>query len=138
MLVQSYLSFEGRCEEAIEFYRRAVGAEVLGLMRFKDSPEPEREGKQPPGSENKVLHAAFKIGETTMMASDGYCSGKAEFKGFGLTLSVKDVASADKVFAALSEGGQVTMPLGKTFWSPRFGMLLDRFGVCWMVNVLAQ
>src|SRR5215467_11801712 len=132
MLVQSYLSFEGRCEEAIEFYRRAVGAEVLGLMRFKDSPEPAPESKQPPGSENKVLHAAFKIGETTVLASDGYCSGKTEFKGFGLAIWVKDIAAADKVFAALSDGGQVTLPLAKTFWSPRFGMVVDRFGVCWM------
>ena len=138
MLVQTYLSFEGRCEEAIEFYRRAVGAEVLMLMRFKESPEPAPEGSVPPGAENKVLHASIKIGEIILMASDGRCMGKAEFKGFGLTASVKDIAEADKVFAALSDGGQVTMPLAKTFWSPRFGMLLDRFGVCWMVNVVTQ
>jgi len=138
MLVQPYLSFEGRCEEAIEFYRRAVGAEVQMLMRFKDSPEPAPEGKVAPGSENKVLHAAFKIGESIVMASDGYNRGDATFTGFGLALSVKDAAAADKVFAGLSDGGQVTMPLGQTFWSPRFGMVTDRFGVCWMVNVVTQ
>ncbi|HTT10293.1 MAG TPA: VOC family protein [Burkholderiaceae bacterium] len=136
MLVQTYLSFEGRCEEALEFYRRAAGAEVQMLMRFKESPEPAPEGAVPRGTENKVLHAAFKIGETVVLASDGRCSGKADFKGFGLTISVNDSAAADKVFAALSDGGQVTMPLGKTFWSSRFGMLTDRFGVCWMVNTV--
>jgi PhnB protein len=138
MLVQPYLSFEGRCEEAIEFYRRAVGAEVQMLMRFKDSPEPPPEGKVAPGSENKVLHAAFKIGESIVMASDGYNRGNATFNGFGLSISVKDAATADKLFAGLSDGGQVTMPLGRTFWSPRFGMVTDRFGVCWMINVVTQ
>jgi PhnB protein len=137
MLVQTYLSFEGRCEEAIEFYRRSVGAEVQMLMRFKDSPEPPPADKVTPGTENKVMHASFTIGTTTIMASDGYCSGKAPFQGFSLSLSVKDAAAADKVFRALSEGGQVTMPLAQTFWSPRFGMLTDRFGVSWMVSVLA-
>ena len=138
MQVQSYLSFEGRCEEAIEFYRRAVGAELVMLMRNKDSPEPPPADKVVPGTENKVLHAAFKIGETTVLASDGYCSGKTEFKGFGLAIWVKDSAAADRVFAALSDGGQVTLPLAKTFWSPRFGMVVDRFCVCWMVNVATQ
>ena len=138
MLVQTYLSFEGRCEEALDFYHRTAGAEVQMLMRFKESPEPAPERTVPPGAENKVLHAAFRIGETVVLASDGHCSGKAEFKGFGLTISVNDIASADKVFAALADGGQVTMPLGKAFWSPRFGMLTDRFGVCWMVNTVTQ
>jgi PhnB protein len=137
MLVQTYLAFEGRCEEAIEFYRRAVGAEVQMLMRFKDSPEPPPPGKMAAGSENKVMHATLKIGETTLMASDGYCSGKTSFQGFSMSIAVRDVAAADKVFAALSEGGQVTVPLAKTFWSPCFGMLTDRFGVSWMVSVLA-
>src|SRR5262249_29740015 len=136
MLVQTYLSFEGRCEEAIEFYKRAVGAEVQMLMRFKDSPEPPPEGKLQSGTENKVMHASFKIGDTVVLASDGYCLGRMDFKGFGLSLTVNDTATAEKAFNALSEGGTVTTPLGKTFFSPSFGMLLDRFGVCWMVYVV--
>jgi PhnB protein len=136
MNVQPYLFFEGRCEEAIEFYRRAVGAEVRMLMRNKDSPEPPPPDKVTPGSENKVLHAEFTIGESTIMASDGYSSGKPAFQGFSLSISVQDVAAAEKVFRALSEGGQVTLPLTQTFFSPRFGMLTDRFGVGWMVNVV--
>jgi PhnB protein len=135
MFVQNYLSFEGRCEEAIEFYKRAVGAEVQMLMRFKDSPEPPPPGAAKPGTENKIMHASFRIGDTVLMASDGECGGKSEFKGFGLALSVKDAAAADKAFDALADGGQVTLPLTRTFWSPRFGMLTDRFGVSWMVNV---
>lgn len=138
MFVQNYLSFEGRCEEAIEFYKRAVGAEVQMLLRFKDSPEPPPPGQAKPGTENKIMHASFRIGDTVLMASDGECGGKAEFKGFGLALSVKDAAAADKAFNALADGGQVTLPLTKTFWSPRFGMLLDRFGVSWMVNVVTE
>ena len=135
MFVQSYLNFDGRCEEAIDFYRRAVGAEVQMMMRFDESPEPAPEGKVAPGSEKKVLHAAFKIGESILLASDGYNKGAPNFQGFGLTISVKDAATADKLFKGLSDGGQVTMPLGKTFWSPRFGMVTDRFGVGWMVIV---
>jgi PhnB protein len=134
MIVQSYLSFEGRCEEAVEFYKRAVGAQVEMMMRFKDSPEPP-EKPLPPGAGNKVMHCAFRIGETTVMASDGYCLGKAEFKGFGLSLTVGDDAAAERCFGALADGGTVTMPLARTFWSSRFGMLLDKFGVCWMINV---
>src|SRR5262245_28716418 len=136
MNVQTYLFFEGRCEEAIEFYRRAVGAEVRMLMRNKDSPEPPPADKVAPGSENKVLHAEFTVGESTILASDGYSSGKPAFQGFSLSISVKDVATGEKVFRALSEGGQVTLPLTQTFFSPRFGMLTDRFGVGWMVNVV--
>ncbi|HXG50026.1 MAG TPA: VOC family protein [candidate division Zixibacteria bacterium] len=134
MEVQPYLFFDGCCEEAIEFYQRAVGAETLMLMRFKDSPEPPP-GILPAGSENKIMHAALRIGDTIVMASDGHCSGKPSFRGFSLSLSVPDVGAAERVFVALSEGGQVQMPLGKTFWSPRFGMLTDRFGIGWMVNV---
>lgn len=131
--VQPYLFFDGRCEEALEFYRKAIGAEVGRLMRFKDSPDPNHCG--PPGSENKVMHASFKIGDSTVMASDGRCGGKEHFQGFGLTISVPSVADADPIFAALSEGGQVQMPLTKTFYSPRFGMVEDRFGVMWMIIV---
>jgi len=133
MEIQPYLFFEGRCEEAIDFYRRAVGAEVRMLMRYKESPEPPPAGTMPPGIENKVMHATLRIGDSTIMASDGHCSGNAPFQGFSLTISAKDEADAGRIFAALSDGGQVRMPLTKTFFSPRFGMLADRFGVGWMV-----
>src|SRR6266850_3177003 len=135
MLVQPYLSSDGRCEEAIEFYRKALGAETTMLMRFKESPEPPPPGMVPPGSENKVMHAAMRIGDSTVMATDGGCQGNAAFEGFSLTLTVPNEAEADRRFAALAEGGQVRMPLAKTFFSPRFGMLSDKFGVGWMVIV---
>jgi len=135
MQVQPYLFFDGRCEEAIEFYRRALRAEVTMLMRFKDSPEPQPPGMIPPGSENKVMHASMRIGETTVNASDGECGGKPSFEGFALSLDAANEAEADKLFAALSEGGQVKLPLTKTFFSPRFGMVADRFGITWMVIV---
>lgn len=136
MQLQPYLFFDGRCEEAIEFYRRALGAEVTMLMRIKDSPEPPRPSMVPPGSENKVMHSSFRIGETTVMASDGRCLGKPSFQGFSLSLTVPNEAEADGKFAALADGGQVQMPLAKTFFSPRFGMVADRFGVSWMIYVV--
>lgn len=135
MLVQPYLFFEGRCEEALEFYRSALGAEVTMLMRFKESPEPMPAEMCPPGSENKVMHASFTIGETTLMASDGRAQGKPVFQGFSLSLSVPSDAEAQRLFSALSEGGQVQMPLGKTFYASSFGMVADRFGVSWMIIV---
>ncbi len=131
-LVQPYLFFEGRCEEAIEFYRRALGAEVLGLMRSKDSPDP---AMTIPGGEDKVIHAMVRIGETTLLVSDGRCQGKANFQGFCLSLTAPNEAESLKLFTALSEGGQVVMPLMKTFFSPSFGMVSDRFGVPWMLYV---
>ncbi len=134
MHVQPYLFFDGRCEEALELYKRALGAEVTMLMRMKDSPEPLQ---TPPGSEEKVMHACFKIGDTSVMASDGNCGGKPDFQGISLTLTVDSEAEAERVFGALGEGGQVRMPLTKTFFSPRFGMVADRFGVPWMVIVAA-
>jgi PhnB protein len=137
MIVQAYLSFDGRCEEAVEFYRRALGAEVTMLMRFKESPDAPPPGMVPPGAENKVMHASLRIGETLVMASDGRCVGKPSFHGFCLSISVANEAEADRVFAALADGGTVQMPLGKTFFSPRFGMVNDRFGVPWMVIVPA-
>jgi PhnB protein len=135
MHVQPYLFFDGRCEEALEFYRRALGAEVTMLMRFKDNPDPPSPGMVPPGSEDKVMHASMRIGEATVMASDGRCLGQPSFQGFSLSLRVPDVAEADRLFAALGDGGQVQMPLAKTFFSPRFGMVADRFGVGWMIIV---
>jgi PhnB protein len=135
MLIQAYLFFDGRCEEALAFYQRALGAELLMMMRFKESPEAPPPGAVPAGSENKVMHAALRIGDTTVMASDGRCQGKPSFQGFALSITVENEAQADRTFAALADGGQVQMPLGKTFFSPRFGMVTDRFGVSWMVLV---
>ena len=138
MQVQSYLFFDGRCEEALEFYKRKLGAKVEMLMRFKDSPEPPQPGMVPPGSGNKVMHTCFRIGDTAVMASDGNCAGKPSFQGFSLSITAPDTAEAERLFAALGEGGQVQMPLTKTFFSPRFGMVADRFGVSWMVIVPGQ
>ena len=135
MQVQPYLNFDGRCEEAIEFYRRTLGAEVTMLMRFKDSPEPCEGGIVPPGAEDKVMHTSFRIGDTTVLSSDGRCQGQPSFQGFSLALTVPNEAEADRLFARLADGGQVQMPLTKTFFSPRFGMVADRFGVSWMILV---
>ena len=133
--IEPYLFFDGRCEEAIEFYRAATGAEVLMQMRFKDSPEPSQPGMLPPGSENKIMHSTLRIGESTFHASDGQCRGEGTFAGFSLSLALPDADEVDCVFAALAEGGKVVMPPSKTFWSPKFGMLTDRFGVGWMITV---
>lgn len=137
-LVQPYLSFGGRCEEAITFYRTALGAQVEMLMRFKESPEPMPPGMLPPNWGDKIMHATIKVGGSTIMASDG-CGGSDAmgFAGFSLSLNVPDETDARRAFAALAQGGSVGMPLGKTFWSPCFGMLTDRFGVGWMVIVEA-
>ncbi len=132
MLIEPYLSFEGRCDEAIEFYRSALGAEVTMLMRFKESPDP---GMCTADNKEKVMHAELRIGETTIMASDGRCQGPPNFQGFSLSISVAHEAEAERLFTALSEGGKVEMPLARTFWSPLFGMVADRFGVSWLINV---
>ena len=132
MQVQPYLFFDGRCDEALAFYKKAIGAEVEMLMRWKDNPDP---GGCTEANKDKVMHASVKVGDVSVLASDGRCEGKPEFKGFALTISAKTAAEADKTFAALSEGGQVQMPMTKTFFSERFGMLADKFGVGWMVIV---
>lgn len=132
MQVQPYIFFDGRCDEALEFYRKTLGAEVTALMRFKESPEPEACG---PGTADKVMHAEFRVGESTLLASDGRCEGQPSFKGFSLTLIMPNESESGRVFAALGEGGKVQMPLGKTFFSPSFGMVEDRFGVSWMIYV---
>lgn len=134
MPVTPYLFFDGRCEEAIEFYRKALGAEVTMLSRFKESPDP---GMCKPDTLEKVMHASLRIGSTTVMVSDGRCEGQPAFQGFSLSLSLTDEAEAERLFAALSDGGQVHMPLAKTFFSPCFGMVADRFGVSWMLIVAA-
>ena len=137
MLVQPYLFFDGRCEEALAFYRSALGAETTTLMRFKENPEPMPADMCPPGSDEKVMHASFRIGETTLMASDGRATGQPVFQGFSLSLSLQTDAEAQRLFSLLSDGGQVQMPLGKTFYASSFGMVADRFGVSWMVIVVA-
>jgi len=135
MLVQPYLFFDGRCEEALTFYRKAIGAEIEMMLRFKENPDPQP-GMCAPGSDDKVMHASFRVGETVIMASDGQCGGKPSFQGFSLSITAKDEAEVDRLFGALAEGGQVQMPLGKTFFSPRFGVVADKFGVSWMVIVM--
>ena len=132
MSVQPYLNFEGRCEEALAFYRQALGAEQVMLMRFKDAPDPAMAQSEQP---EKVMHAAFRVGGSMLLASDGGCQGRPNFAGMSLTLTVANEAEAERTFKALADGGQVQMPLAKTFYSPSFGMVADRFGVPWMVYV---
>lgn len=134
-LVQPYLFFGGRCEEALEFYRTALGAQIDMIIHYKDSPEPHPPGMLPPGFENKVMHASFSVSGSSLMASDGCEAAGPNFAGFSLSLAVATEAEADSAFNALADGGTVQMPLAKTFWSPRFGMLTDRFGLGWMVSV---
>ena len=137
MQVQPYLFFEGRCEEALDFYRDKLGATVDHLMRFKDNPEPGAGGDGcaggPPPDGEKVMHASFRIGGAALMASDGMASGKPNFQGISMSLIVPTEAEGRRLFEALAGGGQVQVPLGKTFFSPLFGMVADRFGVPWMV-----
>ncbi|AXK82371.1 VOC family protein [Pseudolabrys taiwanensis] len=138
MNVQPYLSFEGRCEEALDFYKKAIGAQVEVMMRFKEAPPMDSPGEGcagPMPDANKIMHSSFKVGDAVIMATDGMASGKADFKGISLALSVKDDADAQQKFKALSEGGTVLQPLMKTFFSSSFGMLADKFGVGWMVVV---
>ena len=133
MKVQAYITFGGHCEEALEFYKKSLGAEVTGLLRWKESPDAAMKG--PPGYEEKIMNATFRIGETDLMADDGMGDKHAEFKGMRLAIEVADDAEAKHIFTALGEGGYVTMPLAKTFWTSSFGMLTDKFGVPWMVGV---
>lgn len=130
MTVQPYLNFDGRCAEAIEFYRRATGAEVLNLLKYKDGPD---QRMVVPANAEKVMHSAIRIGDTVLLASDGHCQGKSEFHGIVLSIIVDTDADAERLFAALGEGGKITQPMMTTFFASRFGMLEDRFGVGWMV-----
>ena len=136
MQVQAYLNFAGRCEEALAFYKKALGAEVTMMMRMKESPDPAM--KAPPEMGEKIMHSAFRIGETTLMASDGMGQQKAGFNGVTLSIEVPDDAEAQRLFAALGEGGSVQMPLAKTFWTSSWGLLTDKFGVPWMVGVESE
>ncbi len=133
MAVLAYLDFDGKCEEALQFYCQTFGAEIKALMRFEQSPEPAPEGMMPPNTGHKVMHSELKIGDSVVMASDCHCSGNPKFQGISLTYSSPSTATIEKVFAGLSAGGKVEMPLSKTFWSPLFGTVTDRYGVTWMV-----
>jgi PhnB protein len=135
MPVTPYLFFNGRCEEALEFYKKALGAEVEMMVRFKEAPEQPPPDQVAPGNENKIMHACVRINGAAIMASDGCAQGKPQFEGFSLSVNAKDEAEADRMFAALADGGKVQMPLGKTFFAKRFGMVADRFGLGWMVTV---
>jgi PhnB protein len=130
MNVQPYLSFEGRAQEAIDFYKSALGAKVDVVMHFKDAPP---EVQTSPGSKDKIMHSAIHVGDTQIMLTDGQCSGKAVFSGITLTLNAAGTAEAEKLFGALGQGGKVTMPMSETFFAHRFGMVADKFGVNWMV-----
>lgn len=134
MRVEPYLYFNGRCEEAVEFYRRAVGAEVVALTRYKDNPG----AQAPAGAGEQVMHAALRIGETTVLASDGQCHGATNFQGFSLSLTANKDAEADRLFSALSDGGAVQVPLMSTPFASRFGMVADRFGVLWTIAAHTQ
>lgn len=136
MLIQPYLYFDGRCEEALAFYGAKLGAKVEVLMRFTDAPAPHPPGMVPPGAERKIMHSSFRVGDNVIMASDGQCMGKPSFQGVSLSITVPALAEGERLFATLGEGGQVQMPFGKTFFSPGFGMLADRFGVNWIVVVM--
>lgn len=134
MTIQPYLFFNGRCEEAIAFYKEALGAEVMMLLRFKQAPD---QSMIRPDNAEKIMHARLRIGDATVLLSDGMCTGEQNFEGFSLSLTVADVEEADRRFTALADGGQVRMPLDRTFFSPRFGMVADKFGVGWMVYIEA-
>jgi len=139
MKIEPYLFFDGRCEEAIEFYKRVLGAQVDMMLRYKESPQKPPSGSFPPGTENKIMYANLKIGESRVMAADHCGNGpKPKFDGFSLSASAANETEAKKLFDALADGGHVQMPLGKTFFSPSFGMVVDRFGVMWMVIVPGQ
>lgn len=138
MHIQPYMNFDGRCEEAINFYRTAVGAQVQMMMRFSDSPQPVDPQMVPPGNENKIMHASIKIGDSVINGADCMCGGKPNFEGITLTLNAATDAEAERVFHALAEGGKVQQPLIKTFFASSWGVLVDRIGVSWMVIVMAQ
>jgi len=138
MQVQPYLFFAGCCEEALAFYRQALGAEVTMMMRYAESPDPAALEHVAPGSEEKIMHASLRIGETVVMAADMPCPEPVSFGGFSLSITPPDATAADRMFNALADGGSVQMPLDETFWSPRFGMLTDRFGVPWMINLAPE
>jgi PhnB protein len=136
MPIQAYVNYNGRCDEAIAFYKQALGAEVEMVMRFRESPDPCPEGMLPANWDDKVMHSSMRIGDSVLMASDGMSSTPPKYDGITLSLQARTTDEADRLFNALADGGQVVMPIGPTFWSPKFGMVKDRFGVPWMVNTV--
>lgn len=143
MTLQPYLFFNGRCEEALDFYRTALDARIDDMMRFRDAPadpsgSSEGCGPMPPGMEDKIMHCSLRIGDAVVMASDGMCQGDPAFQGVSLALTVADEATADRYFGALADGGRVQMPLASTFFARKFGMVADRFGVSWMILLPMQ
>ena len=135
MRVQPYLFFDGRCQEALDYYQSVLQAEILSIMRFKESPVPPDEGAVPEGSDEKIMHATFRIGDSVLMASDGCCQGEPNFEGMSLTITLNDPDRAEDVFSALADGGEIQMPMTQTFFAQSFGMVADRFGLSWMVLV---
>jgi PhnB protein len=138
MTLIPYLFFEGRCEEALTFYREALGAEIVQLLRYREAPQPPPPDKVAPGSLDKIMHAHARIGAAEFMASDGSCAGQPRFQGFALALTLADAPAAQRAFAALAAQGRIDLPIGATFWSPCFGMVTDRFGMQWFVTVPAS
>jgi PhnB protein len=134
MQIQPYIDFDGKCEEALAFYARALGAEVNGMMRFKEAPD---QSAVPPGSGDRIMHASFHVGDTHLLAMDGRGQGNPKFAGISLALTAADAAEVTRLFNALADGGKVAMPLAKTFFSPMFGMVIDKFGITWMILVAA-
>ncbi|MCB1852433.1 MAG: VOC family protein [Gammaproteobacteria bacterium] len=135
--VNNYLFFSGRCEEALDYYCRHLGARIELLFRFGDSPEPIPEGAIPPDFDNKVMHAEFTLGDTRLFASDG-CSINGPVGGFSLALTLTVEEAVRRAFTALADGGSIVMPLEPTFWSPLYGQVNDRFGISWMVMMPGQ
>ena len=134
MQVQPYLFFDGRCDEAIDFYKLALGAELMSLMRFRDAPDPDEHGPERPAGD-KVMHASLRVGDTTLLMSDGDAGGSPKFDGFSLALNLRSEGDAERLFTALADRGRIQMPLARTFFAPRFGMVVDRFGISWMIYV---
>ena len=134
MRVEPYLMMSGRCEEALEFYKQAVNAQVVMILRMKDAPDAPPM-PMPPNWGDKIMHCGFTIGQTLVMASDGMSEERVDFSGVTLSITADDETQARRMFDALSASGKVFMPMGKTFWSPCFGMCADKFGVNWMLGL---
>jgi PhnB protein len=132
MSLNPYLSFNGQCEEAFEFYAKALGGKVLSAFKYEGSP---MAGQLPSEWGGKIMHASLDLGNGMILMGADPPPGRYEApRGFSVSISVKDVAESERIFGELEKGGTVHMPIQQTFWSARFGMLVDRFGIPWMVN----